>query len=106
MAAKRPSPVSKALAVLFSSLIAPVIVNVTANAIKVDVNPPAAAAARASRIFIGQSVPGGESGSAQITYTPTPREVPPLAEIARPARPLRTGRGNPWNPAHVGTAAA
>jgi hypothetical protein len=42
MAAKRPSPVSKAVAVLFSSLVAPLIVNITASTLKVDGTRPAA----------------------------------------------------------------
>lgn len=79
MAAKRPNPVSKALAVLFSSLIAPVIVNVTANAIKVDVNPPAAAAARPAAI-------GGEPPVPVVKLLPpatvTPAADPPPARFA------------------------
>ena len=41
MAAKRPNPVSKAVAVLFSSLVAPLVVNLTATALKLDDRRPA-----------------------------------------------------------------
>jgi len=41
MAAKRPNPVSKAVAVLFSSLVAPLIVNITASTLKFDGSRPA-----------------------------------------------------------------
>jgi hypothetical protein len=42
MAAKRPNPVTRAAAVLFTSLVAPLIVNVTAGVIKIDARRPSA----------------------------------------------------------------
>jgi hypothetical protein len=42
MAAKHAHPVTRAAAVLFSSLVAPLLVNVTANVIKDDIQRPSA----------------------------------------------------------------
>jgi hypothetical protein len=52
MAAKRPNPIAKAAAVLFSSLVAPLAVNLTASALKNEVQPPAIEPARP---FVGDS---------------------------------------------------
>src|SRR5215218_7722529 len=87
MAAKRPNPVSKAVAVLFTSLVAPLIVNITASTLKVDGSRPDPAGPT-----VTASAPADVPNVRLLppaTVTPSANDLPPASS----SRPLA------WRPA-------
>jgi hypothetical protein len=77
MAAKRPNPVSKAVAVLFSSLVAPLIVNITASTLKLDGSRPAPEPAG---LTVKASAPADVPNVRLLppaTVTPSANDLPP-----------------------------
>jgi hypothetical protein len=84
MAAKRPNPIAKAVAVLFSSLVAPLAVNLTASALKSEGHPPVVEPVRP---FAGDS---------PMTPAPTVVLLPPASVTRADDRP--TG-SRIWRPA-------
>jgi hypothetical protein len=86
MAAKRPNPVSKAVAVLFSSLLAPLVVNLTTSALKVDPPRPAVESTRQVAMDTSAPVPNVRLlPPATVTPRADDRGAAPLAW--RPAAP-------------------
>jgi hypothetical protein len=86
MAAKRPNPIAKAVAVLFSSLLAPLAVNLTASALKTEGHAPVVESVRPC---VSDSTPPA---------VPSVTLLPPATVVSR-----SDGRSNPtrlaWRPA-------
>jgi hypothetical protein len=87
MAAKRPNPIAKVVAVLFSSLLAPLAVNLTANALKSEAQPPVVEPVRP---FVGDN-PTNPGPTVVLlppaTVTPRADERRTSSLIWRPAAP-------------------
>jgi hypothetical protein len=86
MAAKRPNPVSKAVAVLFSSFLAPLVVNLTASALKLDDHKPAVESTRQVAMDTSAPVPN-VTLLPPSTVTPRTDERLPGPLVWRPVKP-------------------